>query len=1193
MSGRVAALVTDRRARVPFALIGLALLLLSGTVVLQVETQPEPTPPREADRALEQTESATETALTTALTAATEQAATRPVTDPAETPYGEVLAEGDTFDRYLKALFYLEAQRRLDDAGQTVGEVQTDVTLPEIEDSEDFADAVDRVTLRPGSETDGVESGVIEAEISGVETVATSDGREIETETETVTVAVASPLYELHDRTQTYQQRLDADLTEPGFTQRFNARIYALGWARGYAQYSGLPVTEVISNRHIVPAANDAIYRTQKDVFGAADPELNNAIRRGWLCMAMHDAEGLYNDHADKGTNLSGTLCSASKWLFGNQATGDVPDSPGVMDLLGEAPGMDTTHTIGVNGTSLLPIRDLASGSGSTSIQGVIDRIYEVTVETDLHTETVREPVFRHDAPPKTINSYVVETEPQGVDVTVERITEPESDEEYRAVEGVVEIEHEETKRHLRETTDGQKTVVTTASGTERIAFEITVEEGELHPRARVDEYNGEDVPVTERYVYDSGPGIARAGTDRTVPLGADGGRFENYGDPGPRAIEGVFDLPKGTTRTAGRGHGERRGDRTRATVEEHVESTLASKWSNAESEADLEFNRRETVDVPHSSRKVLVATVLADLRQIRQQVSNITHTFKRKELVHDGSETGPYGELEEKVQERKERYLHRTEPFESIGQKAVYEARYAYFAALERYLGRIESAHGSAMDEIDNQLPDMGIANAIRYLQEGVTATPPEPVPLESSSLTENVTYEVSGSPTYLVTENVTSETVPAVDSGEQFAPMAARNKNYLKLPYDSVVNGLLGKIGNVLGVSNPDAELTFQTASEALVAGDKATDAANADPDHGNPKKLSRLNGELSSAVRSSIQEYSEAVGAQMTFHLYPEDVTAADSDTELVRSADDCESDSCVVVPRDCTRETCEMEADTEGDRASEEIQTAVTAAVDGYGGTVETADAIASGEIKPAIVRRVAAAVGEDSRPNAATGLDYQQWRAIVNSSAQQVVRDAAAEHAVTLSDTKTVEKLDTEIRQTLESVSKEIVAKRFDAAVNNNSFDIGNYDNWVAGTRTPVRVPAGMPVLPVPGHWFATVNAWNIDVEAEYARFEVSANVGTPATATGTTYVREDRTVKREVAGKNRRLGSVEPISVSGKSVLIVVVPPGGIGVGDRDDRDPECSPTWPVVGDVSEEAIHCDGEFSDSGTATTGSRRGR
>ncbi|WP_336328173.1 DUF7286 family protein [Halovenus sp. HT40] len=1178
MTGRVSAVLADRRARVPFALIGLALLLLSATFVLQLETRENPKPARETDRAIEQTESATETALTEALQAASEEAAREPMTEPAATPYGEVLAEsGAPFEQYLKALVYLNANEGLETAGQEVGAVQTHVSVPDIGNAREFEDALDRVTIRPGSETDGVEFGVIEAEIEGIQTIAKRDGEVVDRQTESVTVAVASPLYQLHHRTNEFQGRLDAGLTKPGFTQRFNARIYALGWARGYAQYSGLPVTDVIANRHVVPSANDAVYRTQKDVFGAADPNLNNAIRRGWLCMAMHDAEGLYNNYANTASDVSTELCDASRWLFGNQATGDVPEAPGVLDLLGEAPGMDAKHTIGVNETSLLPIRDLATSSGSTSISQSVDRVYEITVGTDLKTTVTESATLHHDRPNGAGRSRVVERSAEVTDVSVEEIRSLEPSDEFQAVDGEVTLEIEEQKEYTRQTDDGRETVTTTASGTEKRSFEIRIEERARNPNAKVDEYNhagSGGVPITEEYVYGSGPGVTEAATDRTIPLGTDGGKFENYGDPGQGPLNAIFDPQSTDESSDDTGIGE--DDDQQSTVVDRIEQRLTNEWERSRSVDDLEFSEGERVSVPVPSRTALRAAILYDLRQIQQKVSRITHTFDRSEILHDGSDTGPYGELRRKVRERKAKYLERDKPFASAGQKAMYEARYAYFSALERYLDRVESAHGSAMGEIDDQLPDAGLERAMEFLQQGVTATPPDPVPLDSSSLTDDVSYEVSGSPTYLVAENVTSETVPAIDDGEKFAPMAVKNRNYLKLPYETVVKGLLSRIGNALGLSEPDAELTFQMASEALVASEESIEAAEADPDYGDPGKLRLLSSNLESAVDSSIDEYSEDVAAQIAFNLYPEDIIVLRDDIEPPRSIEDCDSEPCFVIPEDCSTGLCSMEDGSAGADAKADVTAAVERAIGNYGDTARTADAIASGEISEAIVRELMG-VDSDLRPEYAQGMEYAEWRTVVNSSTRHVVRDAAGEHGVTLSDTDTVETLDTEIRQTLESVSAEIVSERFDAAVSNGSFDIENYDNWVNGTQTPVRVPAGIPVLPVPGYWYATVNAWNIEVEGEYARFEVSANMGSPETATTTTYVREDRAVEREVAGSERQLGSVEEISFSGRSLLIVAVPPGKLGVGDRDDEDPECSPTWPAVGETDSSRIQCGG----------------
>jgi hypothetical protein len=102
-----------------------------------------------------------------------------------------------------------------------------------------------------------------------------------------------------------------------------------------------------------------------------------------------------------------------------------------------------------------------------------------------------------------------------------------------------------------------------------------------------------------------------------------------------------------------------------------------------------------------------------------------------------------------------------------------------------------------------------------------------------------------------------------------------------------------------------------------------------------------------------------------------------------------------------------------------------------------------------------------------------------------------------------------------------------------------------------------------------------MNLWDVHADGQYARFEVKANMTAPGRETSTTYVRENMTVERTIAGETRNLGAVEPIAFEGRSLLIVVVPPGGIGVGDRDDENPECTETYPVVGPYDEEDTDC------------------
>lgn len=104
------------------------------------------------------------------------------------------------------------------------------------------------------------------------------------------------------------------------------------------------------------------------------------------------------------------------------------------------------------------------------------------------------------------------------------------------------------------------------------------------------------------------------------------------------------------------------------------------------------------------------------------------------------------------------------------------------------------------------------------------------------------------------------------------------------------------------------------------------------------------------------------------------------------------------------------------------------------------------------------------------------------------------------------------------------------------------------------------LPAGLPVAPVPGQWYATANVWYVETRGAYERFAVRANRGDP---TGeTTYLRRDRTVELDRGGRSLELGVTEPVSFDTETAVVVVVPPGGSGVGDVDGVVDERSDGW-------------------------------
>jgi len=110
-------------------------------------------------------------------------------------------------------------------------------------------------------------------------------------------------------------------------------------------------------------------------------------------------------------------------------------------------------------------------------------------------------------------------------------------------------------------------------------------------------------------------------------------------------------------------------------------------------------------------------------------------------------------------------------------------------------------------------------------------------------------------------------------------------------------------------------------------------------------------------------------------------------------------------------------------------------------------------------------------------------------------------------------------------------------------------------------RDPPAPVAGLPVAPVPGYWYLTVNVWEVDVRGSWARFAVRTRRGGP---TGLTYVRDGSTARLDYDedGRAERLGRDERVSFETGTTVLVAVPPGGTGVGDVDGNADERSAGW-------------------------------
>ena len=1096
-------LFEDKRAYIPFALIGALLMITSIGIIVALETRGNVEADTDPSLAMDRTDSALQTTLRVSVREATDDAAEEPVTHlNTDDEFGAALhaADGDNFTNYVRALIYLEAADRLEASGQQVRDVETTVSVPDVEDGDDLEDALERVEIHD----DGTGDGMLNVTLHGITVEAERDGETLAEREESVTVVVPTPVFELHDRVEEYEYRLDeADVTEAGMSQRFNAYMYGLGWARGYGQYTGLPINEVIANRHVDTAANDAVYRTQKDVFGAADPQLRGLVRQAWLCMAIQDGEQMYEEYnGDTPDDVSAEdLCKGLEMLYGgDQATGEMPEAPKVQDLMSEAPGMDEEHNVEINQNAYLPLRNVVGGDGEHAIDSIIDRVFTVRAETsDVQVDRLGGGWENFDHDRDSPDGYTYEGSERTVvrtRIVDSQTVELEGDEDYYRFEATVKTTVRETLTWTKETGTGEYTEKDTASY--ETEFRVTVSERDHSMDANVDEATDNDESIVRKYEKNAPPGADRTAMKRT----------DNY-VPAPE-------------------------DAAEELIGENPEEEFARMASNTAKETDpsdvdgenVSVLDAKDIEVDPANEAMLTAFIVKDLRQLAKKLENKNVTFKRADLIQQPEDEGPAGKLVDQVAEEQDERLARDGAYANVPQKALYEARYSYFQLLIEELKQVEGAHDETMGALDDKLDgaNTGLDDALEYMQAGTSADKPDAdADIESPAVGPEIRYEVSGSPTYLVDESVEREDVPPVPRETRFAPKSSTNKNFFSVPYDKVIGSLLEYVP---GVEDSDAELTLRMAGELLRAGNLAAEIDEESVDDDTLEKL-----------ETSVDDEITGQGS-----------IAADTAKEL---DDDLQTDGPVENPaRDVMTETLEEEWDTPAKRA--------IALTDEDGEAVEM--------LATAVVEELD---DEKYRP---AEYDSAEWRTLVAATTRYHLRAEIADSKVRIdSDNEQLKNLDESLRETIEKESTGLIKDR----LNDSEFELSEeeYEKWFDGQDTPNRVPAGMPVTPVPGYWFATANVWDVQVKGEYARFEVSANVTGPSSATGMTYVRDRGNRSLEVDGEEAVVGYTEPVNFETRSVVIVVVPPGGVGVGDRTDERQECTENWAQSGPVDEDDL--------------------
>lgn len=278
-------LCADRRGRVPFALVGVLLLLSASVYATGIADRTDPAVDRAVAESLDATSRDVRPALRAAIHDAARDSARNPVTEPADTEAGGVLNDSTPFVDALRVRIAVGARVALDGVGRELPAGRTTVSLPAIDDTDDLRDAKRAIRVRP------VDDGnAMQVTLRNLSVRASREDDVVAERRVNVTLTVRTPVLALHDRATRYEQRLNrGPLDGAGLGRGVTARLYPVATARALARYGGAPIENVLGNRHVALSTNAALLAQQRAVFGQHDPAGARAIEVATVRVGVTD----------------------------------------------------------------------------------------------------------------------------------------------------------------------------------------------------------------------------------------------------------------------------------------------------------------------------------------------------------------------------------------------------------------------------------------------------------------------------------------------------------------------------------------------------------------------------------------------------------------------------------------------------------------------------------------------------------------------------------------------------------------------------------------------------------------------------------------------------------------------------------------------------------------------------------------
>lgn len=404
------------RAHVPFALVGVVLLVTSVTLTATVSVHDAGQPPA-VDQAMDGAKADTTTALRRATDEAATEAAANPVTVPANTTAGRALNDSQPFRDALRLRLYLNARARLESVEFRRDGVIVTPTVPPVESTTaSYRNAIKRVSIRRAGE----DEAAIHVQIANVTLEATRNGRTVAEAEHTPAFVVANPALLLHDRSEAFERRVNAPVTDPGLGRRLTARLYPIAWTRGYAQYGGAPIANVLGTRHLELATNDALLAEQRAVLGQTAPDSERGVAAAGRRVATTDL--LVGAGGDE--EWTDAVLDAA-----DDVGGDTPPEQPVGTWREEPSDADVT--VAVDTTADRAYADVVGlrhdREQTATISRLVDRAHTVEARLDTAVET-RVVTRRTDERPGAVWKLVDESTELAVELTESDGTLPTSD---------------------------------------------------------------------------------------------------------------------------------------------------------------------------------------------------------------------------------------------------------------------------------------------------------------------------------------------------------------------------------------------------------------------------------------------------------------------------------------------------------------------------------------------------------------------------------------------------------------------------------------------------------------------------------------------------------------------------------------------------------------------------------------------